>query len=49
MTRLQMLRRRLGLLDGKSVRAAAAARAARTVEKPRAAMPASNWGRIIHE
>jgi hypothetical protein len=49
MARLQLLRRRLGLLDGKSVRAAAAGAASRTVEQPHHATPAANWGRIIHE
>jgi hypothetical protein len=49
MTRLQLLRRRLGLLDGKSVRAAAAKAASRNVEKAQRDTSTSNWGRIIHE
>ncbi len=49
MTRLQMLRRRLGLLNGKSARAAAAKTTSRNVEKAYHDTRASNWGRIIHE
>ncbi len=49
MTRLQMLRRRLGLLDGKSARAAAVRAAPRTAETAYPDKPASSLGRIIHE
>ena len=49
MTRLQLLRRRLGLLDGKSARAAAAGAAAHDATKPYRDPPVSNPGRIIHE